>query len=41
VEAMAKLIFSVLEGGILIVRASGGVEQYRAIIEQLMQLVRG
>ncbi|RUR76440.1 TetR/AcrR family transcriptional regulator [Chlorogloeopsis fritschii PCC 9212] len=41
VKAMATLIFSLLEGGILIVRASGGVEQYRAVIEQLMQLVKG
>ncbi|WP_026735458.1 TetR/AcrR family transcriptional regulator [Fischerella sp. PCC 9605] len=41
VKAMATLIFSLLEGGILIVRASGGVEQYQAVIEQLMQLVIG
>jgi TetR/AcrR family transcriptional regulator, transcriptional repressor for nem operon len=41
VKAMAPLIFSLLEGGILIVRASGGVEQYRAVIEQLMELVKG
>ncbi|MBF2004105.1 MAG: TetR/AcrR family transcriptional regulator [Chlorogloeopsis fritschii C42_A2020_084] len=41
VKAMATLIFSLLEGGILIVRASGGVEQYRAVIEQLMELVKG
>lgn len=41
VPAMATLIFSLLEGGILIVRAQDGVEQYRAVIEQLMQLVKG
>jgi TetR/AcrR family transcriptional repressor of nem operon len=41
VKAMATLIFSLLEGGILIVRASGGIEKYRAAIAQLMQLVKG
>lgn len=40
VKAMATLIFSLLEGGILIARASGGTEKYRVMIEQLMQLVR-
>lgn len=40
VKAMATLIFSLLEGGILIVRASGGVEQFRAVIEQLMRVVK-
>ena len=41
VKAMANLIFSLLEGGILIARADGGVEQYQAVIGQLMQLVKG
>ena len=41
VKAMATLIFSLLEGGILIVRARGGVEQFRAVIEQLMRVVKG
>ncbi len=41
INAMAKLIFSLLEGGILIVRADGGVDQFRAIVEQLLKLVKG
>lgn len=41
VQSMAALIFSLLEGGILIVRIGDGVQQYRAIIDQLMQLVKG
>ena len=41
IPAMATLIFSLLEGGFLIARANGGTAQYRAIIEQLMQLVKG
>ena len=40
VKAMANLIFSLLEGGILIARADGGIEQYQAVIGQLMQLVK-
>jgi TetR/AcrR family transcriptional regulator, transcriptional repressor for nem operon len=39
-QAMATLIFSLLEGGILIARAGGGVQQFQAVIEQLMQLVQ-
>ncbi len=41
INAMAQLIFSLLEGGILIVRADGGVNQFRVIVEQLLQLVKG
>jgi TetR/AcrR family transcriptional regulator, transcriptional repressor for nem operon len=41
VQATAALIFSLLEGGILIARARGGTQQFQAIIEQLMQLVKG
>lgn len=41
INIMAKLIFSLLEGGILIVRADGGVNQFREIIEQLLKLVKG
>jgi TetR/AcrR family transcriptional repressor of nem operon len=41
VTATAALIFSLLEGGILIARAGGGTQQYHAVIEQLMQLLRG
>ena len=40
-EAMAILIFSSLEGGLLIARADGGVSQFRSIVEQLIQIVRG
>ncbi|WP_337886149.1 TetR/AcrR family transcriptional regulator [Fischerella thermalis] len=41
IQAMATLIFSLLEGGFLVARAHGGASQYRAIIEQLIQLVKG
>ncbi|NEP01084.1 MAG: TetR/AcrR family transcriptional regulator [Symploca sp. SIO2E9] len=41
INAMATLIFSLLEGGLLIIRANGGIAQFRAIVEQLMQLVKG
>lgn len=40
-QAMATLIFSLLEGGFLVARAHGGATQYRAIVEQLMRLVKG
>ncbi|NJM71079.1 MAG: TetR/AcrR family transcriptional regulator [Scytonema sp. RU_4_4] len=41
VQIMATLIFSLLEGGQLIARAYGGITQYRAVVEQLMRLVKG
>jgi TetR/AcrR family transcriptional regulator, transcriptional repressor for nem operon len=41
IHAMAMLIFALLEGGFLITRADGGAAQYRAIVEQLMRLVKG
>ncbi len=41
IQAMATLIFSLLEGGFLVARAHGGASQYRAIVEQLIQLVKG
>lgn len=41
VQATATLIFSLLEGGILIARARGGPQQFHAVIEQLMELVKG
>jgi TetR/AcrR family transcriptional regulator, transcriptional repressor for nem operon len=41
IPAMATLIFSLLEGGFLVARAHGGSAQYRAIVEQLMQLIKG
>jgi TetR/AcrR family transcriptional repressor of nem operon len=41
VQATATLIFSLLEGGILITRAHGGTQRFHAVIEQLMQFVKG
>ena len=38
-KATAALVFSLLEGAILIVRAKGGVKQFRKITEQLMILL--
>ncbi|WP_088239674.1 TetR/AcrR family transcriptional regulator [Calothrix rhizosoleniae] len=40
-ESMAMLIFSMLEGGMLITRADGGVAQFREMVEQLIQVVKG
>jgi TetR/AcrR family transcriptional regulator, transcriptional repressor for nem operon len=39
VKTMAVMIFSLLEGGALIVRADGGPRRFRAITEQLMKLL--
>ncbi|MFE4107697.1 TetR/AcrR family transcriptional regulator [Almyronema epifaneia] len=39
VEAMSQLMFSLLEGGMLIARAQGGVPYYEAIIRQMLQMV--
>ncbi|WP_346289367.1 TetR/AcrR family transcriptional regulator [Sphaerothrix gracilis] len=39
IEAMAKLMFSLLEGGMLIARAQGGVPYYETIIRQMMLMV--
>ena len=36
----ATLIFSLLEGAMLIARADGGVEKFRSVIEQLMKLLK-
>lgn len=41
VESMAMVIFSMLEGGMLITRASGGVAELREMVEQLVQVVKG
>jgi len=41
VQAMASLIFGLLEGGMLVARAQGGAYQLHQIIEQLMKLVKG
>jgi TetR/AcrR family transcriptional repressor of nem operon len=40
-RATASLIFALLEGGMLVVRASGGAKQFRAITEQLIALLGG
>ncbi len=40
VEAMAILIFSLLQGGLLVARVEGGVTQFRQIVEQLIVLVK-
>ena len=36
----ATLVFSLLEGGMLITRADGGAEKFRSIIEQLIKLLK-
>jgi len=38
-KATAALVFSLLEGALLIVRAKGGVKQFRKITDQLMMLL--
>ena len=38
-KATAALVFSLLEGSLLIVRAKGGVRQFRKITDQLMTLL--
>lgn len=37
----ANLIFSLLEGGMLIARADGGIDKFRSVIEQLIKLLKG
>ena len=39
-EAMAKLIFSLLEGELLIARVHGDVTHFRVVVEQLFQLIK-
>lgn len=39
-QAMAALIFGLLEGGMLVARAHGGAAQFHQVIEQLIQLVK-
>ena len=39
--ATAALVFALLEGGLLVVRAHGGAKQFRAVTEQLIALVGG
>ena len=36
----ADLVFSALEGGMLIARADGGAEKFRSVIEQLIKLLK-
>ncbi|BAZ37635.1 TetR family transcriptional regulator protein [Calothrix sp. NIES-4101] len=40
VEAMASLIFGLLEGGMLVARVQGGSAGFHQTIEQLMQLIK-
>jgi TetR/AcrR family transcriptional repressor of nem operon len=40
-QATAALIFSLLEGGMLIARANGGIAQFQQVVEQLIQLLKG
>ena len=40
VQTMASLIFGLLEGGMLVARVRGGSDQFRQVIEQLMQLIK-
>ena len=40
-RATASLIFALLEGGMLVVRAHGGAKQFRTITEQLIALLGG
>ena len=39
-EALAALIFSFLEGGMLVTRAQGGARKFHDVIEQLIALVK-
>ncbi len=39
-EAMAKLIFSLLEGELLIARVHGDLTHFKVVVEQLFQLVK-
>lgn len=41
VQAMATLIFSLLEGGMLVARAQGGTTRFHEVIEQLIKVVKG
>jgi TetR/AcrR family transcriptional repressor of nem operon len=40
-RATASLVFALLEGGMLVVRANGGAKQFRAITERLTALLGG
>jgi len=39
-DDLAELVFSLLEGGMLIARANGGAEKFHRVIEQLVALVK-
>ena len=40
-QTTATLIFSLLEGGMLIARAHGGSKKFRSVIEQAIELLKG
>jgi TetR/AcrR family transcriptional repressor of nem operon len=40
-QAMASLVFSLLEGGMLVARVQGGATQFHQDIEQLLRLLKG
>lgn len=40
-QVMAALVFSLLEGGMLVARVEGGAPRFHQVIEQLVQLVKG
>jgi TetR/AcrR family transcriptional regulator, transcriptional repressor for nem operon len=40
VQAMASLVFSLLEGGMLVARVQGGANRFHQVVEQLMQLIK-
>jgi TetR/AcrR family transcriptional repressor of nem operon len=40
-QAMASLVFSLLEGGMLVARVQGGAPQFHQDIEQLLRLLKG
>jgi TetR/AcrR family transcriptional regulator, transcriptional repressor for nem operon len=39
-KKLAALIFSFLEGAMLLVRADGGVKKFQSVKEQMMDLVK-
>ncbi len=41
VEAMASVLFTSLQGGMLVARVQGGPSHFHQIVEQLIQLVKG
>jgi TetR/AcrR family transcriptional repressor of nem operon len=41
IQATASLVFSLLEGGMLVARVQGGATQFHQDIEQLLRLLKG